>query len=215
MCQRNPCLPKASGRYHRICGITAKLPAKWIAGKHSYTNQLSKHAYIIKADTKKSEHHIKRCAYPLLRFFGQDHSFTLKWSPVSSSTTTFRAQTGFQTNVFYNEIPFFTLDLAYSARLPCAESPLWILAPLSVSSLIPVHAKLSHTQINRFCKGDAVRIDFSTIARLCTVLGCKVSDLIIYELPKFTTISSCYLTSVLTDYSVYWRKNDVHWIKNT
>ena len=46
------------------------------------------------------------------------------------------------------------------------------------------NAKLNHTQINRFCKGDAVRIDFNTIARLCTVLGCKVSDLIIYEPPK-------------------------------
>ncbi len=45
-------------------------------------------------------------------------------------------------------------------------------------------SKISHTQINRFCKGDAVRIDFSTIARLCTVLDCKVSDLIIFEPPK-------------------------------
>ncbi len=45
-------------------------------------------------------------------------------------------------------------------------------------------AKISHTQINRFCKGDAIRINFSTIARLCTILGCKVSDLIIYEPPK-------------------------------
>ena len=27
-------------------------------------------------------------------------------------------------------------------------------------------------------------LNFSTIARLCTVLGCKVSDLIIYEPPK-------------------------------
>lgn len=42
-------------------------------------------------------------------------------------------------------------------------------------------SKISHTQINRFCKGDAVRIDFNTIARLCCVLDCKVSDLIIYE----------------------------------
>lgn len=45
-------------------------------------------------------------------------------------------------------------------------------------------SKISHTQINRFCKGDAVRIDFNTIARLCTVLDCKVSDLIIFEPPK-------------------------------
>lgn len=46
------------------------------------------------------------------------------------------------------------------------------------------NSKISHTQINRFCKGDAVRIDFNTIARLCTVLGCSVSQLIIYEPPE-------------------------------
>lgn len=45
-------------------------------------------------------------------------------------------------------------------------------------------SKISHTQINRFCRGDAVRIDFNTIARLCCVLDCKVSDPIIYEPPK-------------------------------
>ena len=44
-------------------------------------------------------------------------------------------------------------------------------------------SKISHTQINMFCKGDAVRIDFNTIARLCTVLNCTVADLIIYEPP--------------------------------
>ena len=44
-------------------------------------------------------------------------------------------------------------------------------------------SKISHTQINRFCRGDAVRIDFNTIARLCCFLDCKVSDLIIYEPP--------------------------------
>lgn len=44
-------------------------------------------------------------------------------------------------------------------------------------------SKISHTQINRFCKGDAVRIDFNTIARLCYVLDCRVSDLIVYEPP--------------------------------
>lgn len=45
-------------------------------------------------------------------------------------------------------------------------------------------SKISHTQINRFCKGDAARIDFNTIARLCYALDCKVSELIIYEPPK-------------------------------
>ena len=45
-------------------------------------------------------------------------------------------------------------------------------------------AELSHTQINRFCKGEASRIDFATIARLCTVLDCSIDELIIYEPPK-------------------------------
>ena len=44
-------------------------------------------------------------------------------------------------------------------------------------------AEVSHTQINRFCRGDATRIDFSTIARLCTVLNCSIDELIKYEPP--------------------------------
>lgn len=44
-------------------------------------------------------------------------------------------------------------------------------------------AEISHTQINRFCKNDATRIDLSTISRLCYVLNCNVSDLIRYEPP--------------------------------
>ncbi|MBO5283638.1 MAG: helix-turn-helix transcriptional regulator [Lachnospiraceae bacterium] len=44
-------------------------------------------------------------------------------------------------------------------------------------------AKISHTQINRFCKNDVSRIDLNTIARLCCVLDCGVSDLIKYEPP--------------------------------
>ena len=44
-------------------------------------------------------------------------------------------------------------------------------------------AEISHTQINRFCKNDVTRIDFNTIARLCHVLECSVSDLIKYEPP--------------------------------
>lgn len=44
-------------------------------------------------------------------------------------------------------------------------------------------AEISHTQINRFCKNDVTRIDLNTIARLCYVLNCSVSDLIKYEPP--------------------------------
>lgn len=45
-------------------------------------------------------------------------------------------------------------------------------------------AEISHTQINRFCKNDCTRIDFATLARICTVLDCEISDLIKYEPPK-------------------------------
>ena len=45
-------------------------------------------------------------------------------------------------------------------------------------------AEISHTQINRFCKNDVTRIDLNTIARLCHVLDCNVSDLILYEPPS-------------------------------
>lgn len=45
-------------------------------------------------------------------------------------------------------------------------------------------AEVSHTQINRFCRNEAVRIDLSTIGRLCTILECDISDLIKYEPPE-------------------------------
>lgn len=45
-------------------------------------------------------------------------------------------------------------------------------------------AEISHTQINKFCKNEANRIDFGTVAKLCTVLNCEISDLIKYEPPK-------------------------------
>lgn len=45
-------------------------------------------------------------------------------------------------------------------------------------------AEISHTQINKFCRNEANRIDFGTIAKLCAVLNCDVSDLIKYESPK-------------------------------
>ena len=45
-------------------------------------------------------------------------------------------------------------------------------------------AEVSHTQINRICKGETVRIDLGTLARICTVLDCSPSELIILEDPK-------------------------------
>lgn len=42
-------------------------------------------------------------------------------------------------------------------------------------------AEVSHTQINRITKGETTRIDLATLARICTVLECQASDLIIIE----------------------------------
>lgn len=44
-------------------------------------------------------------------------------------------------------------------------------------------AEISHTQINKICKGEATRIDLATVARICTVLDCDISELLIYNKP--------------------------------
>lgn len=45
-------------------------------------------------------------------------------------------------------------------------------------------AEVSFTQLNKFCKNEVSRIDFNTIAKLCFVLDCDISDLLKYEKPK-------------------------------
>ena len=42
-------------------------------------------------------------------------------------------------------------------------------------------AEISHTQINKYCRNEVARIDFSTLARICTVLNCDVSDIVKFE----------------------------------
>ena len=42
-------------------------------------------------------------------------------------------------------------------------------------------AKITHTQINKICKNEVIRIDLSTIMRICSVLECGISDLIKLE----------------------------------
>lgn len=49
---------------------------------------------------------------------------------------------------------------------------------------VSYRSKMSRTQINRFCSGDATRIDLNTIAKLCFALDCTVADLITYEPPE-------------------------------
>ena len=52
-----------------------------------------------------------------------------------------------------------------------------------IKTQLSYKAEITHTQINRFCKNDVTRIDLNTLARICCVLDCDISDLIKYEPP--------------------------------
>ena len=44
-------------------------------------------------------------------------------------------------------------------------------------------AEMQRTQINNYCKNQITRLDTDVLARLCTVLECKIEDLLEFE-PK-------------------------------
>lgn len=46
------------------------------------------------------------------------------------------------------------------------------------------NAQITHTQINKMCKNVCSRVDLDTITRVCSVLECDISDLIILEPEK-------------------------------
>ena len=39
-------------------------------------------------------------------------------------------------------------------------------------------AEMQRTQINNFCKNNITRLDTDVLARICTVLNCKIEDLL-------------------------------------
>lgn len=39
-------------------------------------------------------------------------------------------------------------------------------------------AEMQRTQINRYCNNEVTRLDIDVLARLCTVLNCKIGDLL-------------------------------------
>ena len=39
-------------------------------------------------------------------------------------------------------------------------------------------AEMQRTQINNYCKNKVTRLDTDVLARICTVLNCKIEDLI-------------------------------------
>ncbi len=45
-------------------------------------------------------------------------------------------------------------------------------------------AEMQRTQLNRYCSNDISRLDLDVLARLCTVLGCQVGDLLEFTPPE-------------------------------
>ena len=39
-------------------------------------------------------------------------------------------------------------------------------------------AEMQRTQINNYCKNEITRLDIDVLARICTVLDCKIEDLL-------------------------------------
>lgn len=44
-------------------------------------------------------------------------------------------------------------------------------------------AEVQHTQLNNYCKGLVTRLDTDVLARLCTVLECRIGDLLEFVPP--------------------------------
>ncbi len=45
-------------------------------------------------------------------------------------------------------------------------------------------AEMQRTQINNYCKNKITRLDTDVLARLCTVLNCKIEDIIEFIPPE-------------------------------
>ena len=45
-------------------------------------------------------------------------------------------------------------------------------------------AEMQRTQINRYCKNEITRLDTDVLARLCTVLDCKIEELLEFIPPN-------------------------------
>ncbi len=45
-------------------------------------------------------------------------------------------------------------------------------------------AEMQRTQINNYCKNEITRLDTDVLARICTVLECKIEDLLEFIPPE-------------------------------
>ena len=45
-------------------------------------------------------------------------------------------------------------------------------------------AEMQRSQINHYCNNNITRLDISVLARMCTVLDCKISDLLEFIPPQ-------------------------------
>ncbi len=45
-------------------------------------------------------------------------------------------------------------------------------------------AELQRTQLNRYCNNTVTRLDTDVLARLCTVLGCQIGELLEFVPPE-------------------------------
>lgn len=45
-------------------------------------------------------------------------------------------------------------------------------------------AEMQRTQINNYCKNEITRLDTDVLARICTVLDCKIEDLLEFIPPE-------------------------------
>ncbi|MEG0784807.1 MAG: helix-turn-helix transcriptional regulator [Christensenella sp.] len=45
-------------------------------------------------------------------------------------------------------------------------------------------AEMQRTQINHYCNNEITRLDIDVLSRICTVLNCKISDLLEFIPPK-------------------------------
>jgi len=44
-------------------------------------------------------------------------------------------------------------------------------------------AEMQRTQINNYCNNNITRLDIDVLARICTVLGCEIGDLLEFVPP--------------------------------